>query len=83
MARERELTITLDRVVWDEFQRRLQASGRSGERGAASFVINEWLRECMYATGRGASAFAPPPPSIPVAPLSDDDDLDFDQSKLT
>lgn len=76
MAREREITVTLDRVVWSEFQRRLAASGRSQERGAHTFIINEWLRETLSAAGRGAFAPASPPPAATVVERElEDDDL--------
>jgi hypothetical protein len=74
--REREITVTLTRRVWAEFQRRIDAAGLRGERGAHSTVINDWLAEALAATGQGAPAGAPPPPAAPTA-LDDDDELDF------
>lgn len=79
-ARERQITVTLTRRVWNEFQRRLEASGMSGERGADSAVINDWLLECMLRSGSGDGA-APEQAPAPAAD-DDDDDFAFDRSKL-
>ena len=74
--REREITVTLTRRVWAEFQRRIDAAGLRGERGAHSTVINDWLAENLAATGQGAAVHTPPPPTAPAV-LEDDDELGF------
>lgn len=75
--REREITVTLSRRVWAEFQRRIDAAGLRGERGAHSAVINDWLAENLAATGQRAAASAPSSPAAPAALEDDDDDLSF------
>lgn len=76
MAREREITVTLSRWAWAELQRRIDAAGLRGERGAHSIVINDWLAEMRITAGRGAFAPAPPLPAAPAAePEPEDDDL--------
>ena len=73
VQRPRELIVTLNPIVWAEFQRRLDASGLRGTRGVDSHVLNAWLMEAMQ--GRST---APAPP----AAATDDDGFGFDTSKL-
>ena len=78
MAREREITVTLLPRVWAEFQRRLDAAGMRGQRGADSAIINEWLFECMLRSGSGDAPAAPPP----ALENDGDDGFGIDRSKL-